>query len=322
MRRWRLRLLVLGAGAALSAASVPTLSAWTSTTSNPSGTVSAIPDWVAPPIERFAVVKEEGGMPGYVKPGGKYHVCSKIGADSGNPASGLAQVLTNVSTLTTGILNGVLNLLGGGSPCLATDNRDSGLLTLSAGTTIGTKSVSIQVRDNANNTNSQTSSVVVDGDLPAPVDVTTVNGGTLNKPDEGDQIIFTFDEAIDPHAIIDGWDGTGQRTITVSGSSAGGGNDRLAFSVPIVASGGYLTIRNDYITGAVTYASSTIQALGTQKGTQYVVTLGAMSDTTRTRARTGTAAMTWATSGLVYDYAGNRLPATAFLEPGSLDADW
>jgi hypothetical protein len=214
---------------------------------------------------------------------------------------------------------------GAPSPCPAGHTHASAARTMDVAVASGataTRDVVTTARDNALNAETVTTQVVIDNDPPAPVDVSATNGsGTVSRPDPGDVIAFVFDEPIDPDSIIDGWDGVQPRTITVNGTSAGGGNDRLAFSVPIVAAGSYLTIRNDYVTASVTYSGSTIVAAGSPLGTRYHVTLGAMSDTGATRQRTALNTMAWATSSATWDRAGNALPALSFAEPDN-DADF
>jgi hypothetical protein len=327
MRRWRLRLAILAAGAALGAASLPTLSAWTSTTSNPSGTISAIPDWVAPAVDRLVVQKTQGGVANHVKPGGTYHVCSKVAADTGNPASGLAGVVTDVGALTTGVVNQVLGLLGGSSPCAATDNRDSGALTVASNATAGAKTISLQVTDNAANSRTRTESVTVDGTAPSAVAFATQNktGGTAGLIETGDTITLTFSEPIDPHAVIPGWDGTGTQPIYpyfVNDNK----DDRLQFyragsvQTPLTATSGstpWIDLQQNYVTGNV-YFTSTIEVAGNA----FVITLGAPSTTGVFRTDTATAATRWSTNAGLFDYAGNALGVTTLIESGTADSEF
>ena len=313
MRRRNVRLAVLGVGAAIAAASAPTLSAWTATTSNPSGTVSAIPDWVAPAVDRLVVQKTQGGVANHVKPGGTYHVCADIAPDTGNPASGLGTVVTDVASLTTGVVNQVLNLLGGGSPCAATDNRDSGSLTVAAGATAGTKNVTMRVNDNANNTGTATAVVTVDGTAPTATSFTTTNkaGGVQGQPEPGDTITFTFSEPIDPHAVIPGWNGSGTQTVYPYFVNASR-DDRLQIYngssqlIPLTATAGsnYVALQQNYVTGNV-YFTSTMAV----SGNAFVITLGTPNVTGATRQDTATVAAQWYTSGSLFDRAGNALTA-------------
>lgn len=317
MRRWLIRLAVLGAGAGVSAASAPTLSAWVDTTSNPPGTLSAIPDWVAPTVDRFVAQKTQGGVAGYVRPGGTYHVCAKVAADTGNPASGLRDVVTNVGSLTSGLLSGTMNLPGPGSPCATTDNRDSGSLTVASGTTAGTKSISLQVRDNALNTRTEPASVVVDGTVPTALTFTAANktGGTAGRPEAGDVLTLTFSEPIDPHAVIPGWDGTGTQPIYPYIVDSGNkGIDRLHFYragsvlTPLASSTGISLGEDDYVSANL-YFTSTIAV----SGDSFVITLGTPSNAAGITTDTGTRAGSWPTSASLYDRAGN--PVTVATVP-------
>jgi predicted ribosomally synthesized peptide with SipW-like signal peptide len=313
-------LLLLGVGAAIGLGGGGTYAAFSSQATSTSNTIAAHPDWLAPPLTSHALVKTSGGVPNFVKPGGTFRVCGNVGADPGNPATGLKDVIADLGGQGTLALTA-----GSAAPCTAAHTHQSASVTATSAVPLGqttTVNVVTTVRDNGLNATTVTTPVVIDNDPPAPSDVTTTNGGILNKPDAGDTITFAFDEPIDPDSIIDGWDGVQPRTTTVSGTSAGGGNDRLAFSVPIVAAGSFLTIRNDYVTDPVDYAGSTIVAAGSPLGTQYRVTLGTMSNINATRVRTSSSVMTWATSGSTWDRAGNAVPALAFNEPGLIDTEF
>jgi len=316
----RRMLLLLGVGAAIGLGGGGTYAAFSSQATSTNNTIASHPDWIAPPLTSHALVKDTGGVQNFVKPGGSFRVCGNVGADPGKPASGLKDVVASV-----GAQGSVALTAGSAAPCTAAHTHQSAAATATTVVPLGqtaTINVVTTVRDNALNATTVTTPVVVDNDPPAPVDVTTTNGGLLNKPDAGDTITFTFDEPIDPDSIADGWDGTQPRTLTVRGTSAAGGNDRLAFTLPIVAAGGFLTIRNDYVTDTVDYANSTIVAAGSPLGTQYRVTLGTMSNTDATRARTSGNAMAWATTEAMWDRAGNVLPILAFSEPGAADAEF
>lgn len=313
-------LLLLGVGVAIGLAGGGTYAAFSSQATSTSNTIAAHPDWLAPALTSHALVKTSGGVANFVKPSGTFRVCGHVGADPGKPATGLKDVIADLGGQGTVALTA-----GSAAPCTAAHTHQSASVTATTAVPLGqttTINVVTTVRDNGLNATTVTTPVVVDNDAPAPADVTTTNGGILNKPDAGDTITFTFDEPVDPDSIIDGWDGAQARTITVNGTSAGGGNDRLAFSVPIVAAGNYLTIRNDYVTDPVEYANSTIVAAGSPLGTQYRVTLGTMSNVSATRTRTSSTAMTWATSGATWDRAGNAVPAVPFNEPGLADTEF
>lgn len=331
MRRWLLRLGVLGAGAAMSAASAPTLSAWVHTTSNPSGTVSAVPDWVAPTASRLVLQKgpsagvTERGMSGYVRPGGTYRICSKF-ADTGNPASNLKDAsIASIASLTANVSDGALNaLVAGSSWCPSTDDRESATLSVDAGVTNGTKTFTVQVRDNALNARTQTGSVEVDGTPPTAMSFTTANkvNGTVSHPETGDTMTFTFSEPMDPASIIPGWDGSGQRTIRTHFSDQGGQkDDRITLTntanqrIPLAntAAASWIDTRQNIANGDF-YFTSTLEV----SGNSFVVTFGAASTAPAappTRTDGNTAAATWPTSDKLFDRAGNLLTAGSVTQP-------
>src|SRR5215207_8337229 len=62
-------------------------------TGNAGNTFSSIPDWKPPVVARAALVKAEGGIPGFVRAGGSYTVIASVTDDpSSNPPAGLATV--------------------------------------------------------------------------------------------------------------------------------------------------------------------------------------------------------------------------------------
>lgn len=327
MRRWRLRLVVLGTGLALGAAGAPTMAAWVDTAINPAANVVSLPDWVPPVINRVDVRKAEGGATGYVRPGGKYRVCSSVAADTGNPASTTQSVLANVTNLAGGALNQLLGSLGGSaSPCAGpTYTHDSGELTASASlVNAATHSVSVTAKDVAQNTSSATASAIVDSAAPTPTSFTTANKpapSTVGLPEPGDSMTFTFGEPIDAHSVIPGWDGTGQRTMTVTFQNQGPKDDTLVLTradgtvLPLVSS---VNIRENYVTAsAASFTASTI----TMSGNAFTVVLGGTAPA-GLRADAGTSPTAWTTNTTLYDRAGNRIATATVNETGIGDTEF
>jgi hypothetical protein len=326
VRRWRLRLAVLGTGLALGATGAPTLAAWVDTAVNPAADVVALPDWVAPVINRVDVRKGEGGVSGYVRPGGGYRVCSNVAADTGNPPSLTQSILANVTSLAGSTVNQPLGALGGGSsPCTSpTYTNDSGALTASGSLVNGaTHSVSVTARDNASNASTASASAIVDSVLPTPTSFTTANKAapsTVNLPEAGDSLTFTFGEPIDPHAVIPGWDGQGQRTVTVTFQNQGPKDDTFTLSradgtaLPLATS---VNIRENYVTATTAaFTTSTI----TMSGNAFTVVLGGAP--TGLRQDTGTNPTAWTTHTGLYDRAGNRIAAATVTEGGTADGEF
>ena len=60
-------------------------------TDDPGNTFTSIPDWKPPIISSAAVLKTEGGIPGYVRSGATYTVLANVVDDpSSNPPAGIA----------------------------------------------------------------------------------------------------------------------------------------------------------------------------------------------------------------------------------------
>src|SRR5438445_7933845 len=81
-----------------------TLAAFRSTTSNGTNSFTAAPDWVGPSASATVIGRTADcspGNPGFIKQGAAYYVYANV-ADSGNPASGIASVNGNVSSVSTG----------------------------------------------------------------------------------------------------------------------------------------------------------------------------------------------------------------------------
>ena len=313
----RRRLLLLVVGCAVGLAGGGTYAAFSNQATNTSNTIASHPDFLAPPLTNHAVIKSTGGVANFVKPNGTFRVCANVGADPGNPATGLKEVLTDLAGLST-----VALAPGNVAPCTAAHNYQSAQLTATISVPAGqtsTVTIATTARDNGLNANVASTSVVVDNDFPAATDVSAANAtGIPNRPDAGDVITFTFDEPVDPDSIIDGWDGVQARPLTVTATAS---NDRLTFNVPIAGTNG-LTIANDYITGSGSWTSSTIVAAGSPLGTQYRVTLGTASQSLVTQTRTSSTAMSWAPATTSSDRAGNAVPATAIPEAGNADTDF
>jgi hypothetical protein len=57
--------------------------------------------------------------------------------------------------------------------------------------------------------------------MPAPADVDTVDNGQAGKPEQGDEVVFTFAGAVDPTLALAGWDGSAASvTVRIAGASS------------------------------------------------------------------------------------------------------
>jgi hypothetical protein len=57
--------------------------------------------------------------------------------------------------------------------------------------------------------------------MPAPADVDTVDNGQAGRPEQGDEVVFTFASAFDPTLVLAGWDGSATPvTVQIAGGSS------------------------------------------------------------------------------------------------------
>jgi hypothetical protein len=311
-RRWRKALVVLVAGAAAFVGT--TAATFTSQTANTSNRVAAAPDFRAPTASASITVKSQtpGSSLGYIKQGGSYRVYATV-SDTGNPASGTSTVTANVSAFSTGVTAAPLTAgsytVGG-----VTYNYRSAILTASTPVAEGSKSYTLGLTDVAANSGTAAGySVVLDNTAPAASDVQTTNSGTAGRATNGDKMIYTFSEPIDPDTIKSGWDGSSiavWATVLDGGSGLlglglGAGNDDYAYNVVLV-----LRVVCD-----ATFNSSTMA----MSGSTVTVTLGGSAGCPRT---SGAGTMTYAPAAGPTDRAGNALPTTQRNETGGNDADF
>jgi len=320
MSRRRIRFLafVTGLGLALGASGAA-FAAFFATTSNSGNSFSAAPDLTAPTAGASVIQRSPAGyLAGSIRPGATYYVFASV-TDTGNPASGVASVTADVSTITAGqtaaaLASGSYTVQG------VSYNYRSALLTADAGLTAGAKPYTLTMTDAAGNAGTQSFSVTVDTTVPAGSDVQTANGGaTAGKAEAGDTITFTFSEQIDPGSILAGWTGA-STLVTVRLNNGGGGNDSAqiwnAANTAELALGSVNLGRTDYVTASRTFGSSTM----VQSGNTIVVTLGTASGVVPTAGGTGT--MTWTPSATATDGAGNACSTAAVTESGAADVEF
>ncbi len=326
------RALLLLVGIVLGVGTPATMATFKESAGTAGNSIVADPDWVAPPVDQAHVIKSQGGKAGYVRPGGSYYLCADIGADSGNPASGLRDVTTDLTRLTNGLLGTVLGALGAGPPCSASVfDVVTGPHTVKAGAVSGT--VGITTRDNDGNTRTATPSVTVDGAAPAGTTsfFTTNAGATAGKAETNDFLTFTYGEPIDPHSVIAGWDGT-QRSDVFARIIQAGNNDSMDFwrqtgpttylQIPVTATTGtpYMSLGGNYVTGTVTFSASKLEV----SGNNLIVRLGTPDapGNVNTLAANATSTMTWRTSSALFDWAGNLAAAQTLTEAAPADKEF
>jgi hypothetical protein len=200
-----------------------------------------------------------------------------------------------------------------------TYNYRSGVQTVSASTTPGTKSFSITATDVAANTGAQGGfSATVDGVAPSAADVQGVNGGpTPGRMETGDQLVLTYSEQMEPDEILAGW--TGEATNVTVRLQNNGGGDRI--TIRRATGGGTLPLgtvflnRTDYTTNNRNFTASTM----VMSGATITITVGTPNGAVTTAAAAAT--MTWTPSNTATDLAGNACTTTTRSELGALDLD-
>jgi hypothetical protein len=282
----------------------------------------AAPDWVAPTASSSVIGKSQGGVPGYIHQGGSYNLYAALG-DSGNPASGVASVAGNLSTITSGqsaaaLVSGSFSI--GASPY----NFRGAALTANATLAVGTYSYSLTSKDVTGNTRVQSGYMVtVDNTVPTAVAIETTNknGNTVGKAEIGDSVLYTFSEPIDPNSISAGWTGAAAGVVVRIANTT---NDPLtvfnlgnAVQLPL----GSLSLgRNDYASSSASFGATGTASTMVQSGNTITVTLGTASSGPGTAASTGT--ITWSPSASAYDWAGNAGATTARSEAGLADKEF
>ncbi len=175
---------------------------------------------------------------------------------------------------------------------------------------------------------SATVTVRVDNTVLRAVDVQTVNGGLLRKPDAGDRLVLTYSARVNLATIKPGWTGAATTIAPVLRDRAATGSvnaSRDNLTLPTTNLGS-VSFAQNFLGNrrSVTFAGSTMvaseQLVDGVPVTVVTVTLGAANGTVSTRTATG--AMVWVPTALVQTpvgQAGSTGPAT---ESGVTDADF
>lgn len=337
-RRWRSPAIALALVAVVAVAGT-TSATFGSQTSNASNRVSAAPDFRAPTASAAAVAKSQtpGSGSGWIRQGGSYRVYATV-SDTGNPASGTATVTANVSAFSSGVTATPLTA-GSYSVGGQSYNHRSAVLTASNPVAEGTKSFTFALTDAAANGGTSPSfTVVVDNSAPSATNIQTVSGGSIGTPSNGDQMVFTFSEPIDPDTIRSGWTGS---SIAVDANVVDGGGGLLGLGGVLGASDDVFTVEPDgggtilpltvglgsdnyawnvvlilRVTCHATFHSSTM----VMSANTITVTLGGSAGCPKNES--GSATLTYVPTAGPTDRAGNALPTTALTEPGGADRDF
>jgi len=309
---------------------------FSSRTFNANNRVTAAPDFRAPTASASVVFKSQtpGSSTGYIRQGGTYRVYATV-ADTGNPASGTSTVTADVSAFTTGTTAATLST-GSFTVSGVTYNHRSAVLTASNPVSAGSKSFTFALTDVAANTQTVSGAgVIVDNTAPAANDIQTTNSATAGQANNGDTVIYTYSEPIDPDTILSGWSGasTSVQADLIDGGGGllglglGSGNDALTIKSP---GGTLLPLTVDLGSADYTYdvvlvlrvvcdtpIHSSTMALS---GSTITVTFGGLTGSCAHTS--GNSTMTYAPTAGPTDHAGNALPTTQRTETGGSDADF
>jgi hypothetical protein len=325
--------LVLAAVAILALIAIPVaVAAFAAKTQNENDVVTAAPDFTPPAITATAVAKSLGGVTGFVRKTGTYFVYANVSADTGNPASGLSTVKANVAELTTGQTAAVLTAgtyTAGG----VSYNYRGAELTANAATE-GVKTYSVTATDVAGNAKTVAGSATVDSVIPTATDVQTTNvaGGTVGLAEQGDTVVFTFSEPIDPQSILAGWNGAATNvTVRIVDNGLLGlsiGNDELfIYNAANSATLPFDAVnlgRGDYVAGllggSIGFGASGTHSTMVMSANTVTVTLGTYAAEGILVGRTtaaGVGSMVWTPLTTPYDRAGNPMSTTAATQSGA-----
>lgn len=301
--------------------------AFVASTVSPGSTFSSDEDWKPPLLDGAAVVKAEGGIPGFVRPGGSYTVLASVTDDpSSNPPAGVADVRGDVSALTAGA-TAVPLAAGGSNHGGRTWTHRSASLAVAASRTAGGYPGSVTAADAAApaNTSALALAATVDGTPPARRTATAANGGTAGRMDAGDTITYLWSEVVDPHSVLAGWGG-GPVPVTVHATN----NALLVGDVVTVRDaagtrqlplGTIATNLRDHVTEATTFggpANPARSSMSWDAATGSITVRLGPPDTpgTTTAAAEGTSSAYDWTPEVVFDRAGNVSDTTTYNDPG------
>ena len=300
------------------------LGAFTSTTANPTNSITAATDFRAPTIARTAIGKTAGGVTGFIRQGGSYYVYAEV-SDTGNPASGVSTVRSNTNNVTTGATATSL-AFGAFTGGTLTYNYRTGSLTANATLSAGAKSYVITATDVAGNTSTLNGSVTVDNTAPTATTVQATNnsGVTVGRPELNDRIVYTSSEQLDANSILSGWSGASTNVVIRINNNAAGGMDQLqvynATNTTQLPLGSVSLGGNGYVAANTTFGATGTASRMSQSAATITIILGTPSATATTAAANTT--MSWTPSATATDRAGNPMSVTAANETGAADREF
>jgi hypothetical protein len=195
----------------------------------------------------------------------------------------------------------------------------------------GAKTYSVTATDKAGNPKTVNGTATVDNVVPTAFDIQTTNVGTAGLAEQGDKIVYTYSEPIDPQSILAGWNGTATSVVVriVDNGILGlpTGNDELfvynAANTAALPFGAVSMGNGEYVAGLlggrIEYGSTGTASTMTMSGNTVTMKLGTYSAVGLLVGRqtaANAAAMVWMPVAVPYDWAGNLMStATATQSP-------
>ncbi len=311
--------------------------AFRSPADNAGNSVTAAPDFRPPTVTESAIGKAQGGATGFVKKGGAYFAYANL-TDSGNPASGVKTVTADLSSLTAGATAVPLSP-GSFSAGGRSYNYRSAQQTAGAGLTEGVVSYPLAAADNAANSATTNWPATVDNTAPFGADLQATNsgGGTAGKAEQGDSLVLTFSEPIEPGSVASGWNG-GPTNVVVrvtTGIALLGGllgqNEGLQIfdaanttQLPL----GEVSLKQAYVaktlfllTGTMTFGASGTPSTMSISGGAVTIVLGSHAGNNALTVTTA-GTMSWAPATTPYDRAANSASSAVANESGAADVEF
>jgi hypothetical protein len=282
-------------------------------------------DLMAPIVQASVISKVGQYLDGYIHQAGTYQIYANV-VDDGSAASGVQAVTADVSALTAGATS--VSLIGGSHTVggVAYAYR-SATLTANLVIAAGVRTYAVRSTDVAGNSSGSIGfNVEIDNTRPSASDVVTLNGAaTVGKPEAGDSISFTFNEAIDPAGVLAGWTGPGASVVVRITDGGLLANDIL--TVRNAANSVDLTLGSvdlggtGYVSATQTFGAAGTPSAMTLAVNRVTVLLGTPSGTTGSVLVGGN--MRWTPLAAAFDRAGNACETTSVAESdGVLDPEF
>jgi hypothetical protein len=306
-----------------------TITTTDSATNSGTTSYSVIVDNTAPSVSATVIARSticSPGTTGFIKQGAAYYVYANVSDGSG---SGIQTVTAGVSNITTG--QTAASLIAAGGPFSVggvSYTYRSSQLTANGSLSAGSKSYTVTLQDNLNTSQTQSGySVTVDNTAPAASDIQTANtsGQTQGKPEQGDTVIYTFSEQIEPCSVLAGWTGASTNVVVRIADGNVLNGDRLTVwdssNTSELPLGSVNLSGSSYASnGDISFGASGISSTMVQSGSTLTISLGTVGGIAGTQTLIGI--ITWTPSASAADRAGNACSTTPATESGALDVEF